>query len=93
MHLLESFDLVNNVSCVFIQKTTSSAPSVKKKPVARLGGLFDNDEDDDELFGSSNFGFGIKASKPSTTKTSEPAKVAKCICMTVRICGATYSYI
>ena len=59
-----------------MQKTsTSSTSSVKKKPVARLGGLFDNDEDDDELFGSSNYGFGLGSSKPSTTKTSEPAKV------------------
>ena len=48
---------------------------MKKKPVARLGGLFDNDEDDDELFGSSNYGFGLGSSKPSTTKTSEPAQV------------------
>ena len=62
----------------FIQKTsTSSTSSVKKKPVARLGGLFDNDEDDDELFGSSTYGFGLGSSKLSTTNymTSEPAKV------------------
>ena len=38
---------------------------MKKKPVARLVGLFDNDEDDDELFGSSNYGFGLGSSKPS----------------------------
>ena len=43
--------------------------------MARLGGLFDNDEDEDDLFGTSNFGFGLGSSKPSTTKTSEPAKV------------------
>ena len=78
MHLLACFCCpCNNVSCMcFVQKTAGSAPAVKKKPVARLGGLFDNDEDDDELFGSSNFGFGFGTSKPSTTKTSEPAKVA-----------------
>ena len=52
---------------------------MKKKPVARLGGLFDNDEDDDELFGSSTYGFGLGSSKPSTTKTSEPAKVRQFI--------------
>ena len=52
---------------------------MKKKPVGRLGGLFDNDEDDDELFGSSTYGFGLGSSKPSSTKTSEPAKVHKFI--------------
>ena len=40
--------------------------------MARLGGLFDNNEDDDSLFGASNFGFGLG---PSTAKSSEPAKV------------------
>ena len=50
---------------------------MKKKPVARLGGLFDNDEDDDELFGSSNFGFGPGTSKPSANKMTETAEVAK----------------
>ena len=58
-----------------MQKTASSSPTGKKKPEARLGGLFDNDEDEDELFGTSNFGFGFRSSKPSITKASEPAKV------------------
>lgn len=44
--------------------------------MARLGGLFDHDEDDDGLFGASNFGFGL-GFNPSTTKTTEPTKVAK----------------
>ena len=60
-----------------MQKTASSGPTGKKKPVARLGGLFDNDEDEDDLFGTSNFGFGLGSSKPSTTKASGPAKVYK----------------
>ena len=56
--------------------STTTAASGKKKPVARLGGLFDqgDDEDDEDLFGTSNFGLGF--SKPSATKTTEqPAKV------------------
>ena len=66
---------------VFTQKEpttakTATTASGKKKPVARLGGLFDqgDNEDDEDLFGASNFGLGF--SKPSKTKTTaQPAKV------------------
>ena len=68
-----SFSLTQKAPTTAKPATTASG---KKKPVARLGGLFDqgDSEDDEDLFGASNFGLGF--SKPSKTKTTEhPAKV------------------
>ena len=51
----------------------SGTPSAKKKPVTKLSGQFDHNGDDDTLV-TSHFVFGPQ-SKPSTPKSSEPAKV------------------
>ena len=48
----------------------SGTPSAKKKPVTKFSGQFDHNGDDD----TSHFVFGPQ-SKPSTVKSSEPAKV------------------
>ena len=53
----------------------SGTPSVEKKQVAKLS---DHDGDDDTLVNVS-----MPQSKPSTTKSSEPVKVAIYVCVCV----------